>query len=304
MNARNSSVAELEACSNFTEVLDAYSDECSIIGMPTPKAKMPAYRAFEAAGALKVSASIENNRIIGLIPVLTPPMAHYDGIIVAVTESFFVLPERRSSGPGIRLLRMAEEYAQSIGSPGLLVSAPCGGALAAVMAKTDYAKTSEVFFKSFSKAVIKSDEPILLPSMSDSHIERVAEMQTAVLKMEQIDFNTRHVLHSGVYSRTITMPPNTIIVGALIKIPTTVTVSGDVVVFTGEKSTRLEGYSVLSAQANRKQVFVAIKETHITMSFATNAKTVEEAEAEFTDEAEMLASRREGVFNKLIMDEV
>jgi hypothetical protein len=55
----------------------------------------------------------------------------------------------------------------------------------------------------------------------------------------------------------------------------------------------LVGYNVIQASAGRKQIYVTREETAITMIFPSNAKTVEEAEEEFTDEAEMLLSRRE-----------
>ena len=46
------------------------------------------------------------------------------------------------------------------------------------------------------------------------------------------------------------------------------------------------------ARAGRKQIFVTRKPTVITMIFRTDAQTVEQAEAEFTDEAELLMSRQ------------
>jgi hypothetical protein len=57
----------------------------------------------------------------------------------------------------------------------------------------------------------------------------------------------------------------------------------------------LEGYNVFSAAAGRKMAFVALSNTSMTMLFATQAKTVAEAEAEFTDEVDMLMTRREAV---------
>ena len=54
---------------------------------------------------------------------------------------------------------------------------------------------------------------------------------------------------------------------------------------------------VLAGQPGRKQAFVAHAETWLTMSFKTEARTVAEAEAEFTDEAEHLGSRRDDAVN-------
>jgi hemolysin-activating ACP:hemolysin acyltransferase len=53
---------------------------------------------------------------------------------------------------------------------------------------------------------------------------------------------------------------------------------------------RLKGHNVLPASANRRQVYVAIQDTTVTMSFRTWAQTVEDAEREFTDEYDRLLS--------------
>lgn len=131
-----------------------------------------------------------------------------------------------------------------------------------------------------------------LPAMSPAVVAQVAEFQAQELQRGQVGIKTHHLLHGGVYSRTMTVAAGLRIVGALIKIPTTVVIDGDAYVWLGEKAVRVKGRKVLPASAGRKQVFQANKETHITMSFATSAKTVEEAEREFTDEWESLLSRR------------
>jgi hypothetical protein len=117
-------------------------------------------------------------------------------------------------------------------------------------------------------------------------------VQAAIEKLPQIDIRTDHIIHAGIYTRTIRLNRGDVIVGALIKVPTTLIVCGSTRMFTGAGWAELEGYNVLAARAGRKQVFVARTEVWITMSFRTDAKTVEQAEAEFTDEAESLMSRK------------
>lgn len=131
-----------------------------------------------------------------------------------------------------------------------------------------------------------------LPAMTDEAVAKVREMESRLMQMPQADIETRHVFHAGVYARTITLPENGVLTGALIKIPTLVIVSGDVMVYTGEDSVRLTGYNVLVGQAGRKQAFIALQETNITMLFATQETSVEGAEMEFTDEYGNLLSRR------------
>ena len=83
------------------------------------------------------------------------------------------------------------------------------------------------------------------------------------------------------------------ITGALIKVPTILVVSGDTHVYCGEEFKHLVGYNILAADPNRKQIFVAIKDTDLTMLFSTTAKTVKEAEEQFTDEWQSLTTRKE-----------
>lgn len=80
----------------------------------------------------------------------------------------------------------------------------------------------------------------------------------------------------------------------LIKIPTVVIVHGECCVYLDGKWEPMSGYKVLPASAHRIQAYVTFSETSITMLFPSTAKTVEEAEAEFTDEAAELHSRRIG----------
>lgn len=134
-----------------------------------------------------------------------------------------------------------------------------------------------------------------IPPMSAEDVERVRRLENQVLARPQVSLRTDHVLHAGMYARTVCLPPDTVLTGALIKIATTLVISGDVLVFTGGETRRLVGYHVLAAAASRKQAFIACAETHITMIFPTQATTVEEAEAEFTDEADRLMSRHHGL---------
>ena len=132
-----------------------------------------------------------------------------------------------------------------------------------------------------------------LVAMSETAIGKVRALEQAALAQPQIEIHTDHVLHAGTYVRTVKVPSGVVITGVLVKIPTVVIVSGDAIVYGEDGAIPLTGYTVVRAQAGRKQAFVALTDIHITMTFATSAKTVEEAEAEFTDEADMLVSRRD-----------
>ena len=64
-----------------------------------------------------------------------------------------------------------------------------------------------------------------------------------------------------------------------------------------EKVIRL--YQVLPAEANRKTAYLAIEDTWVTMIFPSDAVTIEDAENQFTDEADRLMSRSN---NNLILN--
>jgi len=124
-----------------------------------------------------------------------------------------------------------------------------------------------------------------LPPTAPGMVERLKDVQAEFLKREQAPIRTEHIIHGGMYSRTITMPPGVALVGAFVKIPTLVITVGTGKVLVGREWADIAGYQVLPASAGRKQIFVSHPDSPliITAIFPTQAKTVEEAEAEFTD---------------------
>lgn len=128
-------------------------------------------------------------------------------------------------------------------------------------------------------------------AMQPCEISLVSQFEDELLKLPQEEIETDHVIHAGIYTRTVKLKAECAMTGALIKIPTTLILSGDVTVYIGGESVRLTGHHAIAAQAGRKQAFVAHADTYITMSFATKAQTVAEAEQEFTDDYERLMSR-------------
>lgn len=131
-----------------------------------------------------------------------------------------------------------------------------------------------------------------IQSMDAASIAKVYEIESLALAMPQVDIATQHVFHAGMYARTIMIPAGVMLTGALIKIATMLIVQGDAIVYIGDRSIELKGYHVVPASAGRKQAFVAMADTYLTMIFPTDATEIADAEDEFTDEADMLMSRR------------
>jgi len=137
--------------------------------------------------------------------------------------------------------------------------------------------------------------------MSEFAIEKVRLVQNAMLKFPQVNLPVHHILHGGMYSRSLVIPAGVAIAGAFIQVPTILVVSGNVTVYANDQAYEINGYQVLVASAGRKQLFVAHADTNMTMTFATYAKTVEDAENEFTSEPDLLASRRHENLNTTII---
>ena len=108
---------------------------------------------------------------------------------------------------------------------------------------------------------------------------------------EQVHLATHHVLHGGMYARTVLVQKGVAIVGAEIKVPTIVIINGKVDVNLDDGFETFTGYHVLAASMGRKQVFIALEDTYITMMLATDASRVCDAEQVFTDDYDRLASR-------------
>ncbi|MFM8899156.1 MAG: hypothetical protein ACKOF9_04300 [Burkholderiales bacterium] len=143
-----------------------------------------------------------------------------------------------------------------------------------------------------------------LPAMTAQAIDKVRAIEAAILSLcEEVEFPTEHLLHGGMYSRTLRMQAGQVLTGALLKLPTVLIVSGDCAVFIGEQTIELRGYTVLPGSAGRKQVFLAHTDVCMTMLFPSQAQTVAQAEQEFTDEYALLMTNRQDCVKTLITGE-
>lgn len=136
---------------------------------------------------------------------------------------------------------------------------------------------------------VADTSPRLVP-MAPEAIDKVRRLEANLKEMPQVAIRTEHLIHGGMYARTIRIPAGAVLTGALIKLATVLIVSGECTVFTGGDTLELRGYHVIPASAGRKQVFLAHVDTDLTMLFPSGAASVEQAEAEFTDEAHLLLS--------------
>lgn len=140
-----------------------------------------------------------------------------------------------------------------------------------------------------------------IPAMAPAAIDNTRALEDTLRALPQVPIETHHLLHAGVYARTICVPAGVMLTGALIRVPTSLVISGDCTAYLGDASRHFVGYHVLAASAHRKQAFQAHKDTMLTMFFATTAQSVEAAEEEFTNEAHLLFSRSADAINHIVI---
>ncbi len=143
----------------------------------------------------------------------------------------------------------------------------------------------------------------MLPATTPELLAKIDALQAELVGHEPVNVPTQHVIHAGIYARTIMVPKGMVFTSVLIKRATLVIMTGSAAVLAGDEWLELMGYNVIPASSGRKQVFVSYSPVIITMAFPTQARTVEEAEAEFTDEVVSLLSRRQDANTVVITGE-
>lgn len=132
--------------------------------------------------------------------------------------------------------------------------------------------------------------PYRLAPSTPAAIDKVRQLADELLQLPQTPFVTEHLLHAGMYTRTVRLPTDTVGAAVLITPPTVLILMGEVDVWSNGDLIRTSGYSVLPGSAGRKIAFVTHSDVAMSMFFPTDAKTVEEAQRQFTVEHELLPS--------------
>lgn len=125
--------------------------------------------------------------------------------------------------------------------------------------------------------------------------DTVRALEDHLLDLPQVDLGTDHVVHGGMCARTITIPADTLLTGALTNMDNLCVVCGDITVTTDEGTTRLTGYHVLPAKAGAKRAGITHAPTMWTTIWPTTLTDIQAIEDEMTDEADQLQTRRAGI---------
>lgn len=317
---RRTSFDELSRQDGFEALAAAYAEECAVPALPRSRADAEGYRALEAQGVYQLFGAWQDGRLIGFLGVILNSVPHHEGVKFASVESLFVEPGSRKGGPGLALVREAERFAAGRGAAALFMSAPRGGRLERLLPRLGFDAANTVFVKALGQGggqgSGKEDKdvgqdvgqdgaglpglPVLeeaaglpasggaLPSQSAGTVARIAEAGELARSFPQETLRLEHEFWAGLYARTLFVPKGVMITGVCIRIPTLLIVSGDVLALGDAGFERFTGYRVLRGQAGRRALFVAVEDTAMTMLFATRARTLDEAEREFTDTPEEL----------------
>jgi Fe-S-cluster-containing hydrogenase component 2 len=125
--------------------------------------------------------------------------------------------------------------------------------------------------------------------------ELVSRFEDVAISMPQVHIETTHLLHGGMYARTIRIPANTMLTGTMTSCDNICIVDGDITVTTDYGPKRLTGFNVLPATSGARRAGVTHSETHWTTIIPTCAGTVEQAEADLTAEPQRLQTNRTGI---------
>jgi hypothetical protein len=127
-------------------------------------------------------------------------------------------------------------------------------------------------------------------TLSTNH--SVAELESLLLTVPQVDLSTSNLIHAGMCSRTIFIPAGVMLTGALTNIDNICITSGDITVTIDEGTVRFTGYHVLPATKGNKRAGIAHADTYWTTVWKTDLTDITEIEEEMTCESDMLQSRK------------
>lgn len=106
------------------------------------------------------------------------------------------------------------------------------------------------------------------------------------------DVPTEHFIHAGCYVRTCMVPAGIVCAAVEIIVPTVLVICGRGTAYCGDKKCEIDGFYVMRGEAPRQMAFSAEKDTYMTMFYATDKTDPVDCEEEFTDQTDLLLTRR------------
>lgn len=143
---RQCSAIELEQAPELPALVAEYATESTRATLGPYNPQFEVYRKLEELGMVRFAGAWRGGELVGFAVVGGAVVPHY-GVHIASTESLFLTASARSTGAGKALLKLCEQLARDMGACGFFVSAPAGGRLSAILPRSGFTLTNQVFFK-------------------------------------------------------------------------------------------------------------------------------------------------------------
>lgn len=128
-------------------------------------------------------------------------------------------------------------------------------------------------------------------------IDAVRALERELALFPQVDLSTTHLVHGGMYARTIFIPAGVALTGALTEMDNICVMYGDITVTTDEGTQRLTGFNVLPAKLGAKRAGVTHADTWWTTIIPTELADIASIEEAMTTEADRLQTRNPALGN-------
>lgn len=135
-------------------------------------------------------------------------------------------------------------------------------------------------------------DDLLLAQLGVGQPDAVRALEQEFEQLPQVILETGHVIHGGMYARTIFIPAGTALTGAQTQCDNVCVVVGDITVTTDDGPVRLTGHHVIAACAGRKRVGIAHADTWWTTLMSTDLTSVQAIEDYMVTEGARLQTRR------------
>lgn len=133
-----------------------------------------------------------------------------------------------------------------------------------------------------------------LPATDNANAQ-VAALEALLLTAPQINLRTQHIVHAGMSARTIFIPADSALTGALTNCDNICVVYGDISVTTDAGVKRFTGFNVIPATKGKKRAGVTHADTWWTTLHVTSLTDIREIEDEMTSESSRLQTRHAGI---------
>lgn len=295
---QNIEIKFVDPIANFDQAIELLRANWQESGQPfdfnTNDAKL-FYTYMAHVNSLFAIGAYRKDELVGYCIITFAPNPLNHSVKICNVDGLYLLPELRGGRIFSKMTNAVRDLAHKHNVNYINWHAPAGSIFATVL-ESRFTPVCN-YFREELTPIDRS-----IPTMSEESVEQAREIEKVLLDLPQVSIATDHVLHAGTYTRTIMVPKGVTIAGALVKRSVNLIISGHVVVFIGDdKAKEYNGYAVLQASAHRKQVFIAKEDTFLTMFFTTEAKSIEEAEAEFTYETDLLGSRLPQNINNIVI---